>query len=150
MGALILDQAMMRRAAQRQANSPSTPLYNELIMSNADMDAKTFLNHASLFNGNASKTRIYISTSDSRMEASALSHGGFHRLGEPGDLTNELSNVEGQELIDITANGTGHELPFWIVANYHRYGNLGPVKDFAAKSVRPNLIKIVRTDATQF
>lgn len=149
MGALILDQAIVRRSAQRQTSSVCPPLFNELIMSNADMDAKTFLNHAGLFNANASKTRIYISTKDSRMEASAISHGGFNRLGEPGNLTNELSSIEGQEIIDVTANETGHELPFWIVANFHRFGNLGPVKDFASKSIRPNLIKIVRTGATQ-
>ncbi len=145
MGALILDEAMVRRSAQRQASSQSTPLFNELIMSNADMDAKTFLNHANLFDTNAAKTRIYISTKDSRMEASALSHGGFNRLGEPGELTEDLSKTGEQEVVDITANDTGHELPFWVVANFHRFGGLGPVKEFEIKKEGPSLLRLVRT-----
>lgn len=144
MGALILDEAMVRRAAQSQTSSVNPPLFNELIMSNADVDAKTFLNHASLFDANASKTRIYFSTADSRLNASAIAHGGFNRLGEPGALIGDLCKDGKQELIDITANNTGHELPYWIVANFHNFGGLGQVKEFVSKSEAPNLFKVMR------
>jgi esterase/lipase superfamily enzyme len=145
MGAIFVDEAMVRRSGQNMFNEKPPPRFAELIMSNADVDAQTFLGHASQFDANASKTRVYFSTDDSRLNASAMAHGGFKRLGEPGPLIADLAKVHGLELIDITANNTGHELPFWIIANMHKFGTLGPVKEYELKAQTPNLQKLIVT-----
>ncbi len=145
MGALFIDEAMVRRSVA-SVSSPAPPQrYGELVMSNADVDAKTFLNHAQQFADNAIKSRIYISHADSRLRASAVAHGGFYRLGEPGPLLTNLTKVGGQELIDITANNSGHELPYWIIANLHKYGNLGPVKEYQLNQESPSFASLVLT-----
>ena len=145
MGALFIDEAMVRRSAQNIISLNPPGRFAELIMSNADLDARTFLNHASQFDANAARSRIYISTADSRLNASAIAHGGFKRLGEPGPLTEDLAKTSGHELIDITANNSGHELPFWIVANLHRFGNLGSVKEYQLQPAGQNLDRLVLT-----
>ena len=66
-------------------------------------------------------------------------------MGEPGPLIADLAKVNGLELIDITANHTGHELPFWIIANMHKFGSLGPVKEYQLEAEAPNLQKLVIT-----
>jgi esterase/lipase superfamily enzyme len=147
MGAIFVDEAMVRRSGQSMISATTPPRFAELIMSNADVDAQTFLNHASQFDANAAKSRVYFSTDDSRLNASAMAHGGFKRLGEPGLLIEDLAKIKGLELIDITANNTGHELPFWIIANMHKFGNLGPVKEYQLQAEAPNLQKLVMMGA---
>ncbi len=154
MGALILDRALVRRGADFDAkvsdNEPldargANPQFKELIMSNADVDGKTFLNHAGNFASNGSVTRVYYSRTDDRLKASAFSHGGFRRLGSPGKLTASLARTPGLEMIDITDAKTNHELPYWIVSNMHKYGNLGPVKDFQLQKLDTGVFELTRT-----
>jgi esterase/lipase superfamily enzyme len=121
MGSEFVDEAMVRRAIV----SSFTPLkpFREIIMSNADTDARTFLQHSSEFASNASIVRLYISRNDDRLNASAFAHGGFERLGEPGSLVTQLAQLKGQTVIDITEADTGHEIPFSIVAALHANNN---------------------------
>lgn len=143
MGAIILDHAMLRRKPDEK--SKSLPKFNELIMSNADTDGKSFLNHAHTFASNAEKARIYFSRTDDRLRASAFAHGGFKRLGSPGKLARPLARVPGLEMIDITEGKTNHELPFWLVSNMHRFGNVGPVTDFVLKKDGHDIFRLERT-----
>jgi esterase/lipase superfamily enzyme len=146
MGALILDRAMVRRNGWSDENV-SGEKFKELIMSNADVDGKTFLNHAKLFASNASKTRVYFNRTDDRLRTAALAHGGFRRLGSPGSLTDALAKIPELEMIDITDARTNHELPYWIVSNMHRFGNLGPVKDFRLQKQDTGVFDLQRTGA---
>lgn len=166
MGAFILDHALLRRKAQGDAAAPEK--FSELIMSNADTDGKTFLNHARDFASNAKITRVYFSKSDDRLEFSAYSHGeppphlnsrwksaqpvsspaavgSFKRLGLPGTLAQALAKVPGIQMIDVTASKTNHELPFWLVSNMHRFGNVGPVNDFVLNKNANGLFELERT-----
>lgn len=143
MGAFILDHALLRRKSQGDAASPAK--FNELIMSNADTDGKTFLNHARDFASNAKITRVYFSRSDDRLKYSAYSHGDFKRLGLPGALAKSLTKVPGIQMIDVTASKTNHELPFWLVSNMHRFGNVGPVSDFVLNKNANGLFELERT-----
>jgi esterase/lipase superfamily enzyme len=113
----FIDQAMVRRSI---ANSfiPLKP-YREIIMSNADIDARTFLKHPAEIAGNGSIVRVYISRKDDRLDASSLVHGGFERLGAPGPLLNEVAQAKGITVVDITDADTGHEIPFPVVAAFH-------------------------------
>ncbi len=143
MGAFILDHALLRRKAQGDAAAPEK--FSELIMSNADTDGKTFLNHARDFASNAKITRVYFSRSDDRLKYSAYSHGDFKRLGLPGTLAQALAKVPGIQMIDVTASKTNHELPFWLVSNMHRFGNVGPVNDFVLNKNANGLFELERT-----
>lgn len=143
MGAFILDHALLRRKSQSNAAAPKK--FSELIMSNADTDGKTFLNHARDFASNAKITRVYFSRSDDRLKYSAYSHGDFNRLGLPGTLAQALAKVPSIEMIDVTASKTNHELPFWLVSNMHRFGNLGPVKDFSLERQANGIYDLKRT-----
>lgn len=145
MGARFVDQSMVRRSAQI-GDGKLLPQYKELIMSNADIDGKSFLNHAKEFTSNAKITRVYFNRNDDVLEASALAHGEFPRLGNPGPLLSALTKTEGVELVDITQNNSKHEIPFWIVANLHRYDNLDKVKEFELKHVSPGLLSVERTE----
>lgn len=147
MGAYILDHALMRRKPHGSDSARAPGKFRELIMSNADTDAKTFLNHAGDFASNARATRIYFSRSDDRLKYSAYSHGDFHRLGLPGPLAKLLAKVDGIQMIDVTDTKTNHELPFWLVSNMHRFGNLGPVKDFALERQDSGIFEVKRTAA---
>jgi esterase/lipase superfamily enzyme len=121
MGATFVDQAMVRRAIKNEC-APLKP-FREIIMSNADVDARTFLKHDAEFAGNASKVRIYFSTDDDRLSTSATAHGGFPRLGAPGDLLDELARAKNMMLYDITKLDTGHEIPFSAVAAIRENGD---------------------------
>ena len=144
MGAKFVDEAMVRRAAQMIEN-PSMPQFKEIILSNADVDARAFLNHAHEFAGNAKKIRIYFSTKDDRLQMSSMAHGGFDRLGTPGALIAELVNTKTADFIDITANNTGHEIPFGLWQNLHNFNNIGPTKEFELKEISPNLFLLTTT-----
>lgn len=148
MGTRFVDQAMVRRS-QRAIGGQTLPKFRELIMSNADSDATSFLNHAREFTMNAEKSRIYFNSKDEVLDYSATVHGRFPRLGNPGPLLSDLSKTEGIELVDITQNNSKHEIPFWIVANLHRFNNLGKVKEFELKHVSPGLISVERTELSQ-
>lgn len=147
MGVRFVDEAMVRRSAQM--GERSTGRLKELIMCNGDMDAKSFANHAKEFASNAEKSRIYFNRTDEVLDASAVAHGGFSRLGAPGDLVSEMAKTDRLELVDITDNGSKHEVPFWVVANLHKHNNLGPVKEFQLKQVAPGHVCVVRTQASR-
>lgn len=144
MGALILDHAIVRRKAESDAKEAEEK-FKELIMANADVDGKTFLNHAGVFASNAKVTRVYFNRTDDRLKTAALAHGGFKRLGSPGHLTDALAKTPGLEMIDITEAKTNHELNYWLVSNMHRFGNLGPVKDFVLKKQDNGVLDLKRT-----
>jgi esterase/lipase superfamily enzyme len=148
MGTRFVDQSMVMRS-QRALDGQPLPKFKELILSNADSDAKSFLNHAKEFTMNAEKNRIYFNTKDEVMDYSSTVHGRFPRLGNPGPLLSELTKTEGIELVDITQNNSKHEIPFWIVANLHRFNNLGKVKEFELKHVSPGLISVERTELSK-
>jgi hypothetical protein len=67
----------------------------------------------------------------------------------PGPLIKELAASKTADFIDITANDTGHELPFWVVANLHRNNDLSPVTYFQLKEISPNLFLLVRDSNAQ-
>lgn len=146
MGSQFLDSAMVRRADKKAENSNIQP-FKELILSNADIDALAFLHHAKEFASNATKTRIYFSKNDDRLNGSAFAHG-FSRLGAPGPLINELAQIKIAQFIDITENGSGHEMPFWVIANLHKFNNLGPVKDFDLKDTGDNIFTLEHNNTT--
>lgn len=144
MGALILDHAIVRRKAESDPKEAEEK-FKELIMANADVDGKTFLNHAGVFASNAQVTRVYFNRTDDRLKTAAIAHGGFKRLGSPGHLTDALAKTPGLEMIDITDAKTNHELNYWLVSNMHRFGNLGPVKDFVLKKQDNGVLDLKRT-----
>ncbi|MBX9876935.1 MAG: alpha/beta hydrolase [Candidatus Obscuribacterales bacterium] len=117
MGAQFVDEALVRRAIR--SNIAKLKPYREVIMSNADVDARSFLKHTTEFTGNAKQTRIYISSNDKPLKYSALAHGGYERLGEPRSLLKDLVGINATEVIDITEANTGHEIPFSILASLH-------------------------------
>lgn len=117
MGAIFVDQAMVRRASNREMLTVKP--YGEIIMTNADIDAQAFVNHADVFAENAKNVRVYVSTKDDRLDASAFAHGGFARLGAPGPLIEDLKKFDRLQIIDITAGDTGHEIPFSLVSAVH-------------------------------
>jgi esterase/lipase superfamily enzyme len=144
MGAQLVDHAMVRRADLMKAN-PSMSKFKELIMSNADIDVLSFIKHGNDFSLNGEKTRIYFSTKDKRLRLSRFVHGGFDRLGAPGSSISELIKIKGTECIDITENNTGHDLPYWIVSNMHRYNGVGPAQGFELKKRAPGYLLLVRS-----
>lgn len=115
MGAMFVDEAMVRRSSR---NSESKP-FNEIIMSNADVDGQSFINHAKEFGQNAEKCSVFVSKKDDRLDASAFAHGGFERLGAPGALLDSLKQIGQLDITDITAGDTGHELPFKLLSRMH-------------------------------
>ncbi|MBX9686230.1 MAG: alpha/beta hydrolase [Candidatus Obscuribacterales bacterium] len=146
MGGQFLDQAMVRRFAV-SSHGHSLPRYNTLIMSNADVDARSFLNHAQEFSANGQKCLFFVSHDDDRLHASSIAHGGFSRLGAPGTLLSDLAKLEAKQVIDITAAGTGHELPFWVIANMLKFGNLGPVNSFRLEEKKNGYLQLESTTA---
>ena len=58
-------------------------------------------------------------------------------------LITKLAGIDHVEVIDTTAANSGHELLYWLVANMHRYGNIGPVKEFALEQVAPGHLSLV-------
>jgi esterase/lipase superfamily enzyme len=140
MGTQLVDQAMVRRASEFNYK-PHTKKFQELILSNADIDAQSFLNHGKQFALNANKARLYISTKDARLDTSTTVHGGL-RIGEPRELTDKVTNIPGLEVIDVTADNLGHDLPYWLIANMHRYQGVGPAKDFKLKQNGPNYLSL--------
>lgn len=146
MGNQFVDQSMLRRYGQNVDKS-SVPQFKEIILANADVDAQSFINHVSDVAANAKITRIYVSSKDPRLNTSSWVHGGFCRLGEPGILITKLAGIDHVEVIDTTAANSGHELLYWLVANMHRYGNIGPVKEFDLKQVAPGYLALDKLTA---
>jgi len=144
MGALLVDQAMVRRAGELPYRKDVHP-YKELILCNPDVDAQTFLVHAAKFADNGSITRIYMNRTDNRLSSSAIAHGGFPRLGRPETFLDDLTKFKNDELVDVTELGTGHEIPYWLLANLHNSGNLGENKDWQLKRSSPGYVEVVKT-----
>jgi esterase/lipase superfamily enzyme len=148
MGTRFVDQALIRRFAGA-SESKGLARYKEIMLCNADIDAKAFLNHAGDVLANADKTYVFVSTADETLGFSAMAHGGFNRLGAPGALLNDLVKVHGAEIVDITENASKHEIPYWIVGNLYKFGNLGPVTEFQLKQIAPHHLAIVKTGVSQ-
>lgn len=121
MGAEFIDEALVRRAV-RLGNKPTTPL-KAIIMASGDMDARTVLHHASIYPTNAQTAQFFVSTDDDRLNASAMAHGNFERLGAPGPLLPQLVGIKNATVIDITASEGGHEIPFPVLAALHGHGD---------------------------
>jgi esterase/lipase superfamily enzyme len=130
MGNEFIDQAMIRRYAHYSGANTTPPKFREIVLSNADLDAQSFLNHASQVAANAEKVRVYFTINDPRLRLSTFMHGGFKRLGCPGDLLSKLCHIDGLQMVDVTEADLGHEMPCWIVADLHRQGNIDSAKDF--------------------
>lgn len=146
MGAMFIDQAMVRRAVK----SEFAPLkqFHEIIMSNGDVDAESFLKHVSEFAGNGAKVNIYFSTDDDRLNASATAHGGFPRLGAPGDLLDELAQSKNLSIYDITQLDTGHEIPFAFVSSIHGNGDAKPEQEFQLEKREPGYFRVSAAEST--
>jgi esterase/lipase superfamily enzyme len=129
MGAQFLDSALTRRF-ERYSCKGEIPRYKEIIFASADVDALSYIRHAEKVAANGKTTRIYVNNKDDRLDASSFAHGGFSRLGAPGNLLPGLCNTPGQDVIDDTALKPGHELPFDLVANMHRFGKPGNEGEF--------------------
>ncbi len=117
MGARFLDNALLRRSERARFKLPFKK-YSEVIYSQPDSDARSYIRHNQAVAGQAEKTRIYYNTRDGRLDASATAHGGYERLGRPGALLEKLCQVDDQDMIDITSCASGHEIPFWVVADF--------------------------------
>lgn len=146
MGAEFVDQAMVRRAI-KNAYVKCKP-FREIIMSNADIDARSFLNHSAAFAGNASAVRIYISTDDDRLNASSLAHGSFVRLGAPGPLLSELAQAKNLTVVDITAGDSGHEIPFSVVTALHTGKGASLAKGFTLEKREPGYFCLTKIGGT--
>lgn len=116
MGAHFLDNALVRRS-EREKLGMEVKKYAQVIFSQPDIDAKSFIRHNKALAALADKVRIYFNAEDGRLDASGTAHGGFPRLGRPQELLPKLCALENQEIINITECGTGHEIPFWTVAD---------------------------------
>ena len=138
MGARFLDVALVRRFDRLQCTGGGSK-FNEVVMSNADVDARSFLNHNGQFTSNCKRTRIYFSTDDDRLMGSAVAHGGFERLGEPGGYLAGLCRNRSQDLIDITGLGTGHNFPYTVVAAMHHNDRLADNDEYTCERREPNL-----------
>ncbi len=123
LGAGFVDSAMVRRW-ERIRNNRNATRYEEIIFSNADIDAEAYINHCADAATNAKQVRIYINTEDGRLHTSELAHG-YPRLGRPEALLPNLCQTPNQDVIDVTAVGAGHEMPFGVVADMHRLGKPG-------------------------
>lgn len=125
MGARFLNDAMVRRSERARFNIPYQK-YGELILSQPDIDARSYINHNGDIVGQAELTRIYFNTTDGRLDASATAHGDFERLGRPEKFLDTLCSVDGQEMIDITECAMGHEIPFWVVGDLTNHLDTAP------------------------
>lgn len=145
MGALFIDQAMVRRAIKNECAPLSK--FHEIIMSNADVDAQSFLEHEQEFSGNGSNVRIFVSRDDDRLSTSATAHGGFPRLGAPGELLNTLAKSKNVSVYDITQLDTGHEIPFACVASLHGNGDAKPEQNFNVERLEPGYFRVSLADS---
>lgn len=129
LGNRFLDSAMKRRY-DRYGQNPNHPKFNEVIYGCADVDARAFANHSGKAAWNGRVNRVYASAKDSALALSKRLHGKEPRLGSPGPVLDALSKTQKLDVIDVTAVGMNHELPFWVCSNMHRYGRPGERRDF--------------------
>ncbi len=146
MGARFLDSALVRRS-ERQCGKNTVLRYQEVIFANPDIDARSYINHNENVASNADQVRIYLATNDGRLRNSAIAHGGYARLGLPGDLLPELCRVGRQDVIDVTELGLGHEVPFWVVADLHRSGKPSREQGFELVQAGPHLFVLHKQPA---
>jgi len=125
MGAMFLDNGLVRRC-ERGCQGSESEQYREVIFSNPDTDARSYLNHQELVKKNAKIVRVFFSPTDGRLKNSSTAHGGYPRLGRPETLLPDLCKLDGQDFIDVTSFGFGHEVPFTIVGDIHRTGKVSP------------------------
>ncbi len=123
MGGTFIDTALVRRY-QRGYNGVELPKYKEIVLSQPDVDARAYLKHNKHIVSQAEKTRIFMVMNDGRLNASAMAHGHFERLGCPGRLLGDLIQFDKQDIIDMTVSGIGHELPANFIASMHRNGTI--------------------------
>lgn len=142
MGAQFVDEALVRRAILSTAVKQEP--YREVILSNADVDARSFLKHAADISANANKVRIYISSKDQPLRASALAHGGYERLGEPDKLVGQLVGLKATDVIDISEAASGHEIPFAIVAGFHQ-GDQTKLNQFNFEKITPGYLYLKKS-----
>lgn len=138
MGANFVDNALVRRSVRDDFNIP-TAKYAEVIFCEPDIDARAYINHNKKIAELAERIRIYFNATDGRLDASATAHGGFERLGRPGELITKLSAIPSQYMIDITGCALGHEIPFFVVPRFSfaRSKSLQEV-GYESKEVNPN------------
>lgn len=106
----------------------ATPKLNEVVFASPDFDAATFRNRASKALEAASKVRIYVNPKDKAMWVSAWFAGSYARAGAPGDSVESLRALPNVEVYDFGAFGggkTGHDIPYSIISNMHKYGRPG-------------------------
>lgn len=109
-------------------NGSPNPKLNEVVFSSPDFDAATFRNRASSALSAATKVRIYVNPKDKAMWVSALFAGSYTRAGAPGDSIESLRTQPNVEVYDFGSFGggkTGHDVPFSIISNMHKYGRPG-------------------------
>jgi hypothetical protein len=119
MGVRFLDNALVRRH-ERTRCGVLLPRFREIVLCQPDIDARAYIEHNDPVASQSEKIRIYANADDGRLDASAVAHGGFERLGRPGKLRGELCKIKNQDLVDVTQCKTGHEIPFWLVADLSR------------------------------
>ncbi len=115
MGSHFVDDALLRRS-ERTHYGIDVPKFKEVIFCQPDSDARSYIRHNSDITSQTEEVKIFYNTRDGRLDASATAHG-FPRLGRPEELTGQLCKLPTQDIIDITACATGHEIPFWVVAD---------------------------------
>jgi esterase/lipase superfamily enzyme len=145
LGARFVDSAMVRRW-ERIHNNRNATKYDEVIFSNADIDAEEYIAHCADAATNARQVRIYINTEDGRLHTSELAHG-YPRLGRPEKLLPALCQTANQDVVDVTAVGAGHEMPFEVVADMHRFGKLGKDSLFSLQQSGQHLLVLRKQGA---
>jgi len=147
MGAAFVDEALVRRF-QRTYGGQVLPKYREIILSQPDIDARSYLKHDKHIVSQAEKTRIFMVLDDSRLKASSLAHGRFERLGRPGPLLSNLCQLDKQDIIDMTITGIGHNLPYNFIASMHRTGTINE-EGYKAIRKEPHLFVLEKTTKIQ-
>lgn len=101
---------------------------NEIVFTSPDFDAATFKNRAGTALSAAEKVRIYVNPKDKAMWISAIFAGSYTRAGAPGADIEALRSQSNTEIYDFGPFGggaTGHDIPYLIISNMHKYGRPG-------------------------
>lgn len=117
MGTRILEEGLLRRSERARLRVPYEK-FSETIFCQPDSDARYFINHNKEIVSQSERTEIFYNSMDGRLEASGTAHGGYPRLGRPGELLNTLCKFDNQSMIDVTAAAMGHEIAFWVVSDF--------------------------------
>lgn len=123
LGAAFVDEAFARRY-ERYRHDKKMPKYAEIILSQPDIDARAYINHAKNIIEQTNKTTLFLVLNDPRLRVSAMAHGGYERLGRPGPLLDKLSSLANQRIIDMSASGIGHTLPVDFIGSIFHTGTI--------------------------